>query len=162
MNEAFFLALFCGGISELISYYGGIDWLINKFHHMIRGSRSAQLCIAALVSIVDCATANNTVAIIITGGVAKNIADEYHVDSRVSASLLDIFSCVFQGIIPYGAQLLTAAALASQNGAMLSSIEIIPHMWYCWLLGLFGLLSIFIPFARLKKTETPSGKQQEA
>lgn len=162
MNEAFFLALFCGGISELISYYGGIDWLINKFNHMIRGSRSAQLCIAALVSIVDCATANNTVAIIITGGVAKNIADEYHVDSRISASLLDIFSCVLQGIIPYGAQLLTAAALASQNGAMLSSIEIIPHMWYCWLLGLFGLLSIFIPFARLKKTETPSGKQQEA
>ncbi len=147
MSEAFFLALFCGGISEMIAYYGGIEWLISRLRRMIHGNKSAQLGIAALVSLTDCATANNTVAIIISGGVAKDISDEYGIDPRRSASLLDIFSCVFQGIIPYGAQLLTASALASKNGAVMSAMEIIPHMWYCWLLALFGILSIYIPFA---------------
>ena len=147
MGEAFFLALFCGGISEMIAYYGGIEWLISKLRKMIKGNKSAQLRIAALVSLTDCATANNTVAIIISGGVAKDISNEYGIDSRRSASLLDIFSCVFQGIIPYGAQLLTASALASKNGAVINAIEIIPHMWYCWLLAIFGILSIYIPYA---------------
>ena len=131
MSEAFFLALFCGGISEMVAYYGGIEWLITKLRKMIKGNKTAQLGIASLVSLVDCATANNTVAIIITGSVAKDISKEYGIDARRSASLLDIFSCVFQGIIPYGAQLLTAAALASQNGAVMNAVEIIPHMWYC-------------------------------
>ena len=133
MGEAFFLALFCGGISKL--------------RKMIKGNKSAQLGIAALVSLTDCATANNTVAIIISGGVAKDISNEYGIDSRRSASLLDIFSCVFQGIIPYGAQLLTASALASKNGTVINAMEIIPHMWYCWLLAIFGILSIYIPYA---------------
>lgn len=147
MGEAFFLALFCGGISEMIAYYGGIEWLISKLRKMIKGNKSAQLGIAALVSLTDCATANNTVAIIISGGVAKDISNEYGIDSRRSALLLDIFSCVFQGIIPYGAQLLTASALASKNGAVINAMEIIPHMWYCWLLAIFGILSIYIPYA---------------
>lgn len=147
MGEAFFLALFCGGISEMIAYYGGIEWLISKLRKMIKGNKSAQLGIAALVSLTDCATANNTVAIIISGGVAKDISNEYGIDSRRSASLLDIFSCVFQGIIPYGAQLLTASALASKNGTVINAMEIIPHMWYCWLLAIFGILSIYIPYA---------------
>lgn len=147
MGEAFFLALFCGGISEMIAYYGGIEWLISKLRKMIKGNKSAQLGIAALVSLTDCATANNTVAIIISGGVAKDISNEYGIDSRRSASLLDIFSCVFQGIIPYGAQLLTASALASKNGTVINAMEIIPHMWYCWFLAIFGILSIYIPYA---------------
>lgn len=147
MGEAFFLALFCGGISEMIAYYGGIEWLISKLRKTIKGNKSAQLGIAALVSLTDCATANNTVAIIISGGVAKDISNEYGIDSRRSASLLDIFSCVFQGIIPYGAQLLTASALASKNGTVINAMEIIPHMWYCWLLAIFGILSIYIPYA---------------
>ena len=147
MGEAFFLALFCGGISEMIAYYGGIEWLISKLRKMIKGNKSAQLGIAALVSLTDCATANNTVAIIISGGVAKDISNEYGIDSRRSASILDIFSCVFQGIIPYGAQLLTASALASKNGTVINAMEIIPHMWYCWLLAIFGILSIYIPYA---------------
>ena len=79
----------------------------------------------------------------------KDISNAYDIDSRVTASLLDVFSCVLQGIIPYGAQLLTASALATKNGILLSSIEIIPYMWYYWLLGIFGILSIFIPFAKL-------------
>ena len=137
MGEAFFLALFCGGI----------EWLISKLRKMIKGNKSAQLGIAALVSLTDCATANNTVAIIISGGVAKDISNEYGIDSRRSASLLDIFSCVFQGIIPYGAQLLTASALASKNGTVINAMEIIPHMWYCWFLAIFGILSIYIPYA---------------
>ena len=86
-------------------------------------------------------------AIIISGGVAKDISNEYGIDSRRSASLLDIFSCVFQGIIPYGAQLLTASALASKNGTVINAMEIISHMWYCWLLAIFGILSIYIPYA---------------
>lgn len=100
MGEAFFLALFCGGISEMIAYYGGIEWLISKLRKMIKGNKSAQLGIAALVSLTDCATANNTVAIIISGGVAKDISNEYGIDSRRSASLLDIFSCVFRELFP--------------------------------------------------------------
>jgi Na+/H+ antiporter NhaC len=147
MNEAFFLALFCGGISEVITHYGGITWLIEHFRRMIHGFRSAQLCISALVSLVDCATANNTVAIIVSGTVAREISHEFKVDPRRTASLLDIFSCVFQGILPYGAQLLTASALVTQAGYNVSSLEIVPHMWYCWALAIFGLLSIIIPFA---------------
>ncbi|WP_296981645.1 Na+/H+ antiporter NhaC family protein [uncultured Dialister sp.] len=147
MSEAFFLALFCGGISEMISYYGGIAWLIEKLQGNIHSSRTAQLGIAVLVSLVDSATANNTVAIIVSGGVAKKIAARFHVDPRKSASLLDIFSCVFQGIIPYGAQLLTAAALASQSGLAITALDIVPHMWYCFFLAAFGLLSIYVPYA---------------
>ena len=147
MNEAFFLALFCGGISEMISYYGGIAWLIEKLQKNIHSSRTAQLGIALLVSLVDAATANNTVAIIVSGDVARKISARFHVDPRKSASLLDIFSCVFQGIIPYGAQLLTAAALASQSGISMNAMDIVPHMWYCFFLAAFGILSIYIPFA---------------
>lgn len=155
MSEAFFLALFCGGISEMISYYGGIAWLIEKLQGNIHSSRTAQLGIAVLVSLVDSATANNTVAIIVSGGVAKKIAARFHVDPRKSASLLDIFSCVFQGIIPYGAQLLTAAALASQSGLAITALDIVPHMWYCFFLATFGLLSIYVPYADYAVRKNP-------
>lgn len=155
MSEAFFLALFCGGISEMISYYGGIAWLIEKLQGNIHSSRTAQLGIAVLVSLVDSATANNTVAIIVSGGVAKKIAARFHVDPRKSASLLDIFSCVFQGIIPYGAQLLTAAALASQSGLAITALDIVPHMWYCFFLAAFGLLSIYVHYADYAVRKNP-------
>jgi len=155
MSEAFLLALFCGGISEMISYYGGIAWLIEKLQGNIHSSRTAQLGIAVLVSLVDSATANNTVAIIVSGGVAKKIAARFHVDPRKSASLLDIFSCVFQGIIPYGAQLLTAAALASQSGLAITALDIVPHMWYCFFLAAFGLLSIYVPYADYAVRKNP-------
>jgi len=148
MSEVFFLALFCGGISELIAHNGGIVWLIHKLRGMMRGQKSAQIGTAALVSLADCATANNTVAIILCGNVAKDISREYQVDPRKTASLLDVFSCVFQGIIPYGAQLLMAASLASNTyNIAISPVEIVPHMWYCWALAAFGLLSVFVPFA---------------
>ena len=148
MSEVFFLALFCGGISELIAHNGGITWLIEKLRKMMRGGRSAQVGMAALVSLADFATANNTVAIILCGGVARDMSREFRVDPRRTASLLDVFSCVFQGIIPYGAQLLMAASLTTATYHItISPIEIVPYMWYCWILAAFGLLSIFVPYA---------------
>lgn len=147
MDEVFFLSLFSGGISEMIAHNGGIVWLIEKLRRLMRGKRSAQVGIAALVALSDCATANNTVAIIVSGGVARDMSKEYQVDPRRTASLLDVFSCVFQGILPYGAQLLSAASLATKGGVLMNPIEIVPHMWYCWILAAFGLLSIYIPYA---------------
>ena len=148
MSEVFFLALFCGGISELIAHNGGIVWLIEKLRGMMHSGKSAQLGITALVSLADCATANNTVAIILCGGVAKDMSREFRVDPRRTASLLDVFSCVFQGIIPYGAQLLMAASLtAATYDIAISPTEIVPYMWYCWILAVFGLLSVFVPYA---------------
>ena len=147
MNEVFFLTLFCGGMSEMVTRNGGITWLIEKLRGMMKSNKSAQVGIAALVSLADCATANNTVAIVLSGSMAKDISHEYKVDPRRTASLLDVFSCVFQGIIPYGAQILTAAALTSAYGITMSPTDIIPRLWYCWILAIVGILSIFVPFA---------------
>ena len=147
MNEVFFLTLFCGGMSQMVTHNGGIVWLIEKLRGMMKSNKSAQLGIAALVSLADCATANNTVAIVLSGSVAKDISHEYKVDPRRTASLLDVFSCVFQGIIPYGAQILTAAALTSAYGIAMSPTDIIPRLWYCWILAIVGILSVFVPFA---------------
>ena len=151
MNEVFFLTLLCGGMSELIAKNGGITWIIQKLRRVMKGNKSAQVGIAAMVSLCDCATANNTVAIIVAGDMARDVSQEYRVDPRRTASLLDIFSCVFQGIIPYGAQLLSAAALTNAtvttDALRTSPAAIVGGMWYCWILAAVGLLSIFIPFA---------------
>lgn len=156
MSEIFFLALFCGGLSELIAHNGGIVWLIEKLRCMMRGHKSAQVGIAALVSLADCATANNTVAIIVSGNVTRDVSREYKVDPRRAASLLDVFSCVFQGLLPYGAQLLTAATLTTLNyNIEMSPVEIVPYMWYCWILAAFGLLSIFVPYADVTCRKDP-------
>ncbi len=149
MNEVFFLTMFCAGMSELVMHNGGLTWLVRKLQAMMKGPRSAQLGIAALVSLADCATANNTVAIVVVGNVAKEVSRVYRVDPRKTASLLDIFSCVVQGFLPYGAQILSATALVNAyygNGAV-TSLDLIPYVWYCWLLCAFGLLSVFFPFA---------------
>lgn len=147
MNEVFFLTLFCGGMGEMVTHNGGINWLINSLRGMMKGNKSAQVGIAALVSLADCATANNTVAIVLSGSMAKEISHEYKVDPRRTASLLDVFSCVFQGIIPYGAQLLSAAALTTAYGVAINPTDIIPNLWYCWVLAIVGIASIFVPFA---------------
>jgi Na+/H+ antiporter NhaC len=149
MNEVFFLTLFCAGMAEMITVNGGLAWIIQKLKKMMKGQKSAELGIAALVSLTDLATANNTIAIVVTGKVAKDISSEFDVDPRKSASLLDIFSCVFQGVIPYGAQLLSAAALtnATIDGAGVSSMDFVPYVWYVWVLLVFALVDIFIPYA---------------
>ena len=156
MSEVFFLALFCGGISELIAHNGGIVWLIEKLRKMMRGEKSAQVGMSVLVSLADCATANNTVAIILCGNVAKDVSREYKVDPRQMASLLDVFSCVFQGIIPYGAQLLMAASLtAATYNISISPVQIVPNMWYCWILAIFGLLAVFTGYANRVARKNP-------
>ena len=150
MNEVFFLTLFSGGMSAMIAKNGGINWILDKLRGVMKGNRSAQVGIAALVSACDCATANNTVAIIVAGDMAREVSHTYKVDPRRTASLLDVFSCVFQGMIPYGAQLVVAASLATQSsvlGQTFSAASFVRGMWYCWILAAFGLLSIFIPYA---------------
>lgn len=143
MFEMVILSLLIGGLAGMVNHAGGIQWILFKVKNMIRGRKSAEIGIAALVSLVDAATANNTIAIIISGPIAKEICNEYEVDPRRSASLLDSFSCVMQGIIPYGGQLLIAVGLT--NGA-LSVVDIIPLLWYQMLLAVFAIVSIYIPF----------------
>lgn len=144
MNEIFLLSLLTGGLAYMVTKNGGLQWLLTKIQSLIRGERSAEVGISAIASLADMAVANNTIAIIITGPIAKGIAHKFKVDPRRSASLLDIWTCVFQGFIPYGAQILLAAGLTK---GLVSPIELFPYFWYQQLLALFAILSMFIPFA---------------
>ncbi|ADL08300.1 Na+/H+ antiporter NhaC family protein [Thermosediminibacter oceani] len=137
MQEIFILSLLIGGLAAMITKEGGIDYLLDFISRRIRSRKGAELGIGALVSVADICTANNTVAIVITGPMAKKMAEENGVDPRRSASMLDIFSCVWQGIIPYGAQLLLAGSIAK-----LSPVEIMPFLYYPYLLGFMALAAI--------------------
>lgn len=148
MFEIFLLSLLTGGLSYMVSSNGGIEWLVQKIRGFAKDVKSAEVSIALLTLLTDAATANNTVAIIIDGPVAKEISKDFKVDPRRSASFLDTFSCVMQGIIPYGAQILIAAGLTKELGALaVSPVQIIPFLWYQALLAVFAILSIFIRFA---------------
>lgn len=151
MDEIFYLTLIVSGISGLIKYYGGIQWLLEIMSGKIRSAKSAQLVIAFLSMIVDAATATNTVAILVTGDLARNISDQYNIDRRRTASLLDIFSCVMQGLLPYSGQLLLSASFTAAAGHNISAIQFMPYVWYSFILGFFGILSIYVPFADTKK-----------
>jgi Na+/H+ antiporter NhaC len=141
MSELVIISLIIGGMVELIKHNGGIDFILNLINKRIKSKRGAELGIAALVSLVDICTANNTIAIVTVGPIAKDIADKFGVDPKRSASILDMFSCVFQGIIPYGAQLLSAASLAG-----LSSLSIMSYLYYPYLMGISALIAIiFVP-----------------
>jgi Na+/H+ antiporter NhaC len=128
---------------ELIKQQGGIDYIIKRMTRHIKGKRGAELSIGTLVALVDVCTANNTVAIITVGGIAKQIGDRYGVDNKKAASILDTFSCFVQGLIPYGAQLLMAAGLAALN-----PISIIPYLYYPFAIGIAALLSIFLRYPK--------------
>ncbi|MEQ3346741.1 Na+/H+ antiporter NhaC family protein [Peptoniphilus senegalensis] len=148
MFEIFLLSLLTGGLSYMVSSNGGIEWLVQKIRGFAKDVKSAEVSIALLTLLTDAATANNTVAIIIDGPVAKEISKDFKVDPRRSASFLDTFSCVMQGVIPYGAQILIAAGLTKELGALaVSPVQIIPFLWYQALLAVFAILSIFIRFA---------------
>ena len=148
MFEIFLLSMLTGGLSYMVSKNGGIDWLVQKIRSFARGQKSAEVSIALLTALTDAATANNTVAIIIDGPVAKEISNDFKIDPRRSAALLDTFSCVMQGIIPYGAQILIAAGLTKELGAgAVSPMEIIPFLWYQGILVIFAISSIFIRYA---------------
>ena len=128
---------------ELIRFNGGINYLLRHLSRGISGKRGAELTIAALVSIANLCTANNTIAILTTGKVSREITEKYGLDPRKTASILDTFSCFIQGLIPYGAQLLLASKLAG-----VSPIDIIPNLYYPFIMGLCALLSILLRYPR--------------
>lgn len=139
MSELIIVTMLAGGMLEIVRRNGGIDLIIRTFSNHIKGEKGAQASIAALVMLVDFCTANNTVAIITVGPIAKQIADRFGISPRRTASLLDTFSCFAQGMIPYGAQLLIAAGLAS-----ISPVSIIPYLYYPLAIGLFAGLTIVL------------------
>ena len=143
MGELIIITLLAGGMLETIRYNGGIDFIIRKLTRHVNGKRGAELSIAALVSIANLCTANNTIAIITTGPIAKDIAVKFHLDRRKTASILDTFSCLIQGIIPYGAQMLIAAGLAS-----ISPISIIGNLYYPFTMGACALLAILFRYPK--------------
>lgn len=164
MFEIFLLSMLTGGLSYMVTKEGGLEWIIEKIRRSIRGEKTAEVGISALVSLADVAVANNTVAIIISGPVAKELSTHYKVDPRRSASLLDTFSCVFQGFIPYGAQLLVAAGLTAGS---ISPLEIMPFLWYQFILAIVALISIYIPFTKSSdpwnfEYDVPESKVAEA
>lgn len=143
MGELIIITIMAGGLLELIKHNGGIDFIIQLMTRRTNSKRGAELSIALLVSLVNICTANNTVAILTVGGIAKKIGDQFGVDNRKCASILDTFSCMMQGIIPYGAQLLMAGGLAAIN-----PISIVPYLYYPFLLGLVSLLAILFRYPR--------------
>jgi len=147
MTEVFLMSLFVGGLSGMMSEAGGINFLISKVRKLMTGNKSAQIGVAALVSITDIAIANNTIAIIINGPIAKKFSNEFKIDPRRTASLLDIFACIIDGVLPYCTQLLMAGGLAFAAGVKVAPVEIIPYLWYLHLLTISAIVSIFVPFA---------------
>lgn len=143
MGELIIITLLAGGMLETIRYNGGIDFIIARLTRHVTGKRGAELSIAALVSVANLCTANNTIAIITTGPIAKDIAKRFHLDRRKTASILDTFSCLIQGIIPYGAQMLIAAGLAG-----ISPLGIIGNLYYPFCMGACAMLAILIRYPR--------------
>ena len=147
MDQSFYLAVLVSGLAEMVKEQGGIEWLVQNMRKIMKSNKSAQLSIAALVGLADAAITNNTVAIIVSNPVAKDVSRQYDIDPRRTASLLDLFSCVIQGIIPHGGQTLLACTLAAAYGVTSTPIDVIPYLWYPMLLGVFGVISIFVPYA---------------
>ena len=143
MGELVIIAMMAGGMLEIIRENGGIDYIIDKMTRKINSKRGAELSIATLVSFVNICTANNTVAILTVGSIAKKIGDKYGVDNRKAASILDTFSCCVQGLIPYGVQMLLAAGLAGVN-----PIQILSYLYYPMAIGVAALMSILLRYPK--------------
>lgn len=143
MGELIIIAMMAGGMLEIIRENGGIDFIISKITAHVNSKRGAELSIAALVSLVNICTANNTVAILTVGNISKKIGDKFGVDNRKAASILDTFSCTIQGLIPYGVQMLLAAGLSG-----LSPLDIIPYLYYPMAIGLAALFAILFRYPR--------------
>ncbi|WP_026808938.1 Na+/H+ antiporter NhaC family protein [Arenibacter latericius] len=139
MTEIFLLSLLSGGLAALVAKNGGIDYILNKIKGFIKGKASAQYGIGALVASVNAAIANNTVSIIIVGSIAKTINDDYHLDNKETASILDIFACISQGLLPYGAQVLMILSLSKGR---LDYLDLISNTWYLYILLAWTLLYI--------------------
>lgn len=150
MFEVALLSMFLGGISAIMQKEGGLEWLIQRIYSFTRlfkvgAQRAGEIGISCLVIFANLFVANNTVAIILSGEMAREVAKEYGVDPKRAAALMDIFSCVTQGLIPYGAQLLLACSIAK-----LSPVELIGSVYYCWALLIFAVLAILFRFPRFK------------
>lgn len=143
MGELIIIAMMAGGMLEIIKVNDGIDYIIEKLSGRIRGKRGAEFSIAALVSLVNLCTANNTVAILTVGNIAKQISEKFGIDPRKTASILDTFSCTIQGIIPYGVQTLLAAGLAH-----VQPVDIIPYLYYPFAIGIAASLSILLRYPK--------------
>ena len=143
MGELIIVSLLAGGMLEIIRYNGGLQFIIDGLTRRIGGRRAAGFSIAALVSLVNFCTANNTIAIITVGPLAKDISTRFGLDPRTTASILDTFSCLVQGFLPYGAQMLMASGLAG-----ISALAIISNLYYPAVLGVVALLSILLRFPR--------------
>ena len=143
MGELVIIAMMAGGMLEIIRENGGINFIIDKITSHVNNKRDAELSLAALVSIVNICTANNTVAILTVGNIAKKIGDKFGVDNRKAASILDTFSCTVQGLIPYGVQMLLAAGLAG-----VSPMDILPYLYYPVAIGIAALLAILLRYPK--------------
>lgn len=143
MGELVIIAMMAGGMLEIIRENGGINYIIDKITSHVKNKRGAELSIAALVSMVNICTANNTVAILTVGNIAKKIGDKFGVDNRKAASILDTFSCTVQGLIPYGVQMLLAAGLAG-----ISPMDILPYLYYPVAIGIAALLAILLRYPK--------------
>lgn len=152
MGELIIVTILAGGMLEMIRCNGGLAWIIQKMTARIRSRKGAELSIAGVVSFANLCTANNTIALIMAGPIAKEIAQRFHIAPNRSASLLDIFSCFVQGIIPYGAQLLMAASLSG-----VSPVSIMKYLYYPYLLGVGALLAIWLGFPRTHSQPAADG-----
>ncbi|HAR6428355.1 TPA: Na+/H+ antiporter NhaC family protein [Staphylococcus pseudintermedius] len=145
MQDIAMIALLIGGMIGLVEHHGGITWLLNFVKQRVKTRRGAELGIASLVSVADISTANNTISIIMAGPLAKDIAEEYDIDPRKSASLLDIFGSAFQGFVPYSPQLIAAAGVAS-----ISPVTLLPYSIYPVMLAICGIIAILFNLPRLR------------
>lgn len=148
MCELILVTLFAGGLMNLVRAAGGFEFLTRALTRRIKGRRGAEAVIALLTALTNLCTANNTIAILTMGSIARDLSQRYGVAARKSASLMDTASCVVQGIIPYGAQLLMASGLAS-----VSPVAIIPHLYYPMALGVMVVFAILFNFPRTERTE---------
>lgn len=146
MSETILIALLAGGMLMVIRTGGGIDWIIRRLIRHSNNRKSAELSMAVLVSATNLCTANNTVAILSVGSIAKDISQKFDIDPKRTASILDTFSCFVQGIIPYGAQLLIASGLSQ-----VAATSLMPYLYYPYILGAFALISILTGFPKTKK-----------
>ncbi|RNB79263.1 Na+/H+ antiporter NhaC family protein [Brevibacillus panacihumi] len=151
MYEMAFLAILIAGMVEVMKSNGGIDFLLQLATRKITSKKGAEFGIAGLVGLTNVSTANNTIAILIAGPLAKNIADQYGIEPRKSASILDLFSCAIQGLLPYGAQFLAAASVAG-----ISPVSILPYSFYPILIGICGIVAILIGYPKKKEAKTSS------
>ncbi|HIV62558.1 MAG TPA: Na+/H+ antiporter NhaC family protein [Candidatus Butyricicoccus avistercoris] len=144
MYDITVISIIVAGVVALIRMNGGIDWILYVIRKLVRGKKGAEVGIAALSAAVDCATANNTIAIVIAGPVAKEIAEEYGIEPKRTASLLDIFTSVCQGLIPYGAQILTAVSFTVGTALEISPVDLIAYCYYPMLMAVSALAFIII------------------